>query len=231
MVVPVKTGLFWQIPLFLAILLLPWAGSIDVHVASYFVGPDMRFHAPKWCSYVYTYGPLFGQTLFVTSCLLIGYGLLTKRFSLWFYSCYICLTLIISGGLIGHILCKQFWPRPRPSQSLQFGGKYPYCHPLCRYQGHVEKRLKSMPSGHATWGFYFITLFFVGRRLKNKPLTIAGLGLSLLFGCLLSFGRIVQGGHYLSDVFASAIIMWLIAYALDQLFASRKIALSPQKQI
>ena len=217
-----KQALFWKIPILLFLIFLPFASFLDIHVASYFVGDDLRFHAPKWCSMVYAYGPLFGQTLFVTSVLLSCYGLCTKRFSLWLYAWYISLTLIISAGFIGHLVCKQFWTRPRPTQTSLFGGKYPYCHPLCRYNGYVDKRLKSMPSGHASWGFYFISLFFLGKRLNSRILTIAGLSLALLFGTTLSWGRLAQGGHYFSDVFASAIIMWLVAYCLDRWFAAKK---------
>ena len=170
-----RQGLFWQIPLLLFLMFLPFASFLDLRIASYFVGNDLRFAAPKWCSTVYAYGPLFGQALFVASILLLGYGLCTKRFSLCFYAWYISLTLLIGTGFIGHLVCKQFWTRPRPTQTALFGGKYPYCHPLCRYKGPVDKRLKSMPSGHASWGFYFITLFFLGKRLNNRILSRAGL--------------------------------------------------------
>ncbi len=224
----VKDKLFWQIPLLFALFFFPLAGWFDNQVASFFAGDEGQFGDPLWCSLVYKHAPLFGQALFIVSTSLVGYGLAKKRFSLWFPSLYICLTLLLSGGVIGHLLCKRHWTRPRPYQTIQFGGKYPYSHPLCRYKGPIEKRLKSMPSSHATWGFYFITLFFVGANLKRRPLMLAGIGLALFLGCLLSVGRLVQGGHYLSDVVASALIMWLTAYGLDRWFASLQKRLMPE---
>lgn len=49
--------------------------------------------------------------------------------------------------------------------------------------------------------------------------SLKALGLFLAFGLggFLSIARIVQGGHFITDIFASALIMWYTAYFVDYL--------------
>ena len=45
----------------------------------------------------------------------------------------------------------------------------------------------------------------------------AGLIISFGLGILLSMARIVQGGHFISDVLFAALLMWETAYFVDWL--------------
>ena len=70
----------------------------------------------------------------------------------------------------------------------------------------------SFPSGHAAVAFYLIAPAFLvhGRRprLANSLLT-----LGFLFGACMSITRVVQGGHFASDVMWSAGIVYLTCVA------------------
>lgn len=128
---------------------------------------------------------------------------------------YIFLTLLVGSGLCGHAILKQFWARPRPKQTMLFGGKYPY-HPVWKpYLGDKDRYLRSLPSGHATMGFYFFALYRLGRRMQKRWLAITGLFTALLLGGLLSWVRMAQGGHFFSDITISCLIMWLSACFLE----------------
>ncbi len=66
----------------------------------------------------------------------------------------------------------------------------------------------SFPSGHASIGFYLFVLFFIFRK-KNPKLAYGSLLFALLFGILVGIIRIVQGGHFASDVMWAAGFVYL----------------------
>ena len=81
--------------------------------------------------------------------------------------------------------------RARPRDIIEFNGDQQFtrafeisdqCHKNC-----------SFVSGHAGIGFFFLTFGFI---MRKKWAFIPGLAL----GILLSYTRIAQGGHFLSDV-------------------------------
>ncbi|MBS0655563.1 MAG: phosphatase PAP2 family protein, partial [Verrucomicrobia bacterium] len=74
---------------------------------------------------------------------------------------------------------------------------------------------KSFPSGHSTCGFYFFCVYFLAKRYRYPLLARGAFAFSIILGSLLSLARIVQGGHFISDVVIAAIIMWLTAYFVD----------------
>jgi membrane-associated PAP2 superfamily phosphatase len=210
------TSLWWIIPLALFLVYIPLSSIIDLKIADFF-SVEGRFKAPKWTWSVYTYGLLPGQLLFLGSFFTTLYLFVHKnRSSSFFASLYICLVLIIGGGLVSHAVFKQFWQRPRPKQTTLFGAKYPYCPMWKLYKGKKDRNLRSLPSGHATMGFYFFSLYFVGRRLKKKYLALFGIGMACFLGTLLSFARFSQGGHFFSDSVLSLIIMWETCYWLNR---------------
>jgi membrane-associated PAP2 superfamily phosphatase len=58
-------------------------------------------------------------------------------------------------------------------------------------------------------GFYFFAVAFLGRYYGSKRLLYSGLLMALGLGGSLSYARMAQGGHFLSDVLFSALIVWL----------------------
>lgn len=211
------TSRWWIVPCLLFLCYLPFSSMIDLEVAHFFAVGE-RFRAPKWTWFVYTYGIIPGQVLFVVSCISLCVLFFRNiRSSLFFSSLYICLTLVIGGGLISHALFKQFWQRPRPKQTTLFGGKYPYCPAWKTYTGKKDRHLRSLPSGHATMGFYFFSLYFVGRRLRKKYISVFGMGVGWILGAVLCYARFSQGGHFLSDSILSLFVMWQTCYWLDRI--------------
>lgn len=130
------------------------------------------------------------------------------RGALWF----LLLTLIIGPGLITHTLLKNHWGRPRPVQIQLFGGHEHYVPPLIpsRQDGH------SFPSGHAAAAFYLIGFGWAFPR-RRRVWWIVG----LLAGIGVGYVRIVQGGHFLSDVMFAFIVVWLTNILLARWMRSR----------
>lgn len=124
-----------------------------------------------------------------------------RRGALWF----LLLSLIIGPGLITNSLLKQHWGHPRPVHIQAFGGHEHYVPPLIpsAQQGH------SFPSGHAAAAFYLITFGWVFPRRRRLSWIIG-----MLAGIGVGYVRIVQGGHFLSDIIFAFIVVWLTDWLL-----------------
>lgn len=118
---------------------------------------------------------------------------------------FFTLALILGPGLIVNTVFKNHWGRPRPRQVELFAGPLPY-HQV--WEKGVAGEGKSFPSGHASVGFFLFTPYFVLRRTSKKWARIF-LAAGLCYGALMGLMRIVQGGHFLSDVIWSAGFVYL----------------------
>lgn len=128
-------------------------------------------------------------------CLLAGF----KVRSLWRYwrpSLFLFLLLAIGPGLLVNSVFKENWGRPRPRQVVEFGGDMPF---LPVWQKGVAGEGNSFASGHASIGFYTLAPFFVLRR-RNRFWARVALAAGMTYGALMGAGRMVQGGHFFSDV-------------------------------
>ena len=116
------------------------------------------------------------------------------------------LFLWVSGALnlliIVNLFLKNLWGRARPGEILQLDGKENFS-PWYQISDACTINC-SFVSGDAAVGFSIIVLYLL---IKNKIF----LWMSLILGFSLGFIRILEGGHFLSDVILSAIIMF-IAY-------------------
>lgn len=130
---------------------------------------------------------------------------------------YILLVLIIGPGLLVNSTFKDHWGRPRPREVKEFGGKWEFREV---WEPGVPGKGKSFPCGHCSMGFFLITIYFAYRN-KNKFVKYGAIPLALLHGGLMSFARMMQGGHFLSDTIWSAGLVFLSSilsyYALYEL--------------
>ncbi len=118
------------------------------------------------------------------------------------------LYLLIPYFLI-HKILKPIWGRARPSQINEFSG-IEYFTPI--YDLGFNSAFNSFPSGHASMAFSMLAIYFVIPDAKKGRWGI----ILFLWAVLGSFNRVVMGGHYLSDVLASAIITCFAAVFLKK---------------
>lgn len=129
-----------------------------------------------------------------------------------------CLVLILSvalgPGVLVNGLLKPYWGRPRPRHIVQFGGKQSF-RPWWRPAGPGGGQ--SFPSGHAAMGYVLISgaTLIACRRVWLRRWALAG---TLGYGTLMGLTRIVQGGHFLSDVAWSGLLVTLLTMGLRQAF-------------
>jgi membrane-associated PAP2 superfamily phosphatase len=120
----------------------------------------------------------------------------------------IVLSLLVGPGLLANAIFKDHFGRPRPRDIVEFGGQREFA---AVGEPRMGQKGKSFPCGHATMGFFWLkfTVFYCER---NRRLALGFLLLGLIHGGCLGFGRLAQGGHWLSDVVWAAGISYLVAW-------------------
>jgi membrane-associated PAP2 superfamily phosphatase len=129
-------------------------------------------------------------------------------------SLFLFLFLAIGPGLVVNVVFKDHWGRPRPHEIVNFGGSQQY---LPAWQKGVGARNGSFPSGHASIGFYLMAPYFFLRR-KHKHIAFLFLAGGLSAGSVVGAARIVQGGHFLTDVIWAGGMTYLTGEILAEMF-------------
>lgn len=110
---------------------------------------------------------------------------------------------ILNLLVVVNLLLKNNWGRSRPGDIIQLGGEENFT-PWYQISNSCNTNC-SFVSGDAAVGFSIISLYFL---TKNEIF----FWLSLFFGTSLGLIRIMEGGHFFSDVVMSAIILFLSYY-------------------
>lgn len=123
---------------------------------------------------------------------------------------FLALLLILAPGILANAVFKDHWGRPRPRQVMELGGTMAFHQP---WQPGPAPKNASFPAGHPTVAFYLSAPYFILRREKRRQALFwlwGGFG----YGCVMGAARIIQGGHFLSDVVWSAGFVYLTALVL-----------------
>jgi membrane-associated PAP2 superfamily phosphatase len=142
-------------------------------------------------------------------------GLIMPRLKQWVKpGFFLVLLLVLGPGLVVNVGFKEHWGRPRPRDVIQFNGSRQFQQP---WQPAVDgAKGRSFPSGHSSAAFFMTAPFFIYRR-KRPMLAKTWLAGGAIFGLLMSFARIAQGGHFLSDTIWAWGIVHMLAIVLAAL--------------
>ena len=119
---------------------------------------------------------------------------------------FVVASLALGPGLVVNTLFKDHWGRARPSTIAEFvqpqqAGALRYTPPLLPTDQCPDNC--SFPSGHAALGFWTVSLALLAPPRRRRAALAAAIG----FGLLMGLVRIAQGGHFLSDVAFSGVIV------------------------
>ncbi len=195
--------------------------DLDLQLQRSFYHPDEGWHLNDnvLIQFLYRYSNLPALIISIGSLLVLAVGFSIKKYSIYRKIClYLLLTMIIGPGLIVNSVFKENWGRPRPRHIEEFGGRLEH---LPVIQTGTRGAGKSFPCGHASMGYYFFTLYFIFKA-KRKKLAAAFFVFALVSGTAIGFGRMVQGGHFASDVLWSAGFNYLTAMVLFYLLKLHK---------
>jgi len=118
---------------------------------------------------------------------------------------FVALALAAGPIIVANGLLKETWGRARPREVIEFGGKKIFTPPLTP-SDQCSKNC-SFVSGEASGmysPFFVAALMFPGWR---RELIKGGIAAGLLYGLI----RMIQGGHFLSDVLFAGVFMAISA--------------------
>lgn len=197
--------------------LFPW---IDLEVSSWFYDGDRFFLKYHW------FFQLFYKGLYIAIYITVAI-----LFVLWIYQLiskkelkylnkkailYLFLALIIGPGLVTNTILKDNWDRARPNHVVEFGGQKSFT-PFYKPTNQCDSNC-SFVSGHSAAAFFFLTFAFI---FKSRKIFYV----ALLFGVLVSITRVVQGGHFFSDVVFAFFINYFFFVALYYIMYKKRISL------
>ncbi len=128
---------------------------------------------------------------------------------------FVLVFLALGPGLVINLMLKDTLGKPRPSEIVEFGGRYPYAQFWERGTGNDNG---SFPSGHAAIAFAVMAPWFFLRE-THRRCGGAFLVTGLVWGSVVGAARIVQGGHFLSDILWAGALIYLIGWLLARWFA------------
>lgn len=209
-----------QIAALMAVSIVIVVLDLDRTIARRFYSADNGWflaRKPLW-AWLHQYGTIPG--LVMTIAALIGWcaGRFVPALASLRRPCMVvALTSIIAAGLLVNAVFKQYWGRPRPDQTIEFGGQWHYRHIL---PPGTPGKGASFPCGHCTMGFVFLAMAAFHQR--NKLLAYSGITVGIVSGTLLSVARVVQGAHFLSDTVWSLGFITITATVLCMLPSRRR---------
>lgn len=211
---------FWP-TLFMA-LVLYFHTSIDLQVSQFFYDLYPGFQAGEPWKWIYHWAVVPGLLVGFISFIVLIFQLSPKWQKYRTAALMTFFSLIIGPLVIVNLSLKEYWQRPRPIQLEQYGGKYEYV-PIHKIEFKLQNNhQKSFPSGHASMGFFLLVLWRIASREKKRQWAQIALGLACLVTLSLSWARLAQGGHFISDVLMSGYIVWLVILALEMYCYGRK---------
>ncbi|MGE5148068.1 MAG: phosphatase PAP2 family protein, partial [Candidatus Eiseniibacteriota bacterium] len=132
---------------------------------------------------------------------------------------YLILVFAIGPGLLVNATLKDNWGRARPSQVTEFGGAKQFTPAFVR-SDQCDHNC-SFVAGHPSmlFGFFGVALLVRGRRRRA-----AALAAVTVLGAMAGLGRMMQGGHFLSDVIFAGVFVFAVAWILEKLMLEPKVA-------
>ena len=191
--------------LFILALFVTVGFSLDIYVSSLFYYDNNQFLLQSFDYLSILVRKIFLPILliyifilpFFTKINLIERIFFKHRFS-FVEILFIWVSGIVTLLIFINILLKGFWGRSRPNDVLQFGGSDSFT-PWFKIGESCVSNC-SFVSGDSSVGFMLIVLYFITK--KNIYCYLA-----LIFGSLFGFIRIIAGGHFLSDIIFSNIVV------------------------
>jgi lipid A 4'-phosphatase len=157
---------------------------------------------------LYDYGEFIGLALTAAAVSLFIASMMGKVSRKYAKPCLVViLTVVIGPGILVNGIFKNYWGRPRPAETIQFGGEWEY---RKVWEPGIPGRGKSFPCGHCAMAFSLASgaAFFPLHPVAAAGALVGGVG----YGIVMGVARMAQGGHFPTDVLWSGFfVLSLIA--------------------
>ncbi|HTB21416.1 MAG TPA: phosphatase PAP2 family protein [bacterium] len=204
--------------LFAALTLLFRRTDLDLRAATYFfsgLGRPWPGQQWAWSEALYRWGQAPADLCGGLAWAAFLLSFTSPRLSAWRGpGLYLGLLLLLGPGLLCNVLGKGLAGRPRPLETLAFGGIWEFHRP---FQLGVPGRGASFLSGHAANAWYFLGFVFLLSGRVRSPVLALVAALALAFGTAMSLARVSQGAHWPSDTLLCGAALWTLAAGLSPL--------------
>jgi len=191
--------------------------NADITMARLFYQPGAGFPIGKlqpW-KFLYDFGVYPAYTMGTIALLIVIAGYFrASLISIRRQALFIAILLIIGPGILVNSIFKDHWGRPRPVHVDIFGGNLSFHQP---WLPGPASRNASFPAGHPSAAFYMSAPYFVMREKKQRRKALLWLWGGILYGVVMGIARVIQGGHFVTDVIWSAGFVYLTAMVLAAL--------------
>jgi lipid A 4'-phosphatase len=179
--------------------------GLDLDVARLMLGADGRFllHGVGAFTLIHRAVQYLGPAtvvFFAAAAAAHRYGRPIWGITPW-QAIYVILVVAIGPGLLANTLLKDHSHRPRPGDTQDFGGNLVYAPPF-DFTGGCERNC-SFVAGDPGVGFAFLAPALLLPRRRRS----AGVAGALVLGGAIGLMRMLQGGHYFSDVIFSCLLV------------------------
>jgi membrane-associated PAP2 superfamily phosphatase len=156
---------------------------------------------------LYTWAAVPAFLLAFAALVVFSISFLRANFLVWRKKAlFVLLFLIIGPGLLVNLILKEQVGRARPREIVEFGGPYQFTQ---FWQPGTAGTNSSFPSGHAAIAFALMAPWFPLRGHQRR-LALGFLLGGVFFGLLVGIARILQGGHFASDVLWAGGLLYLM---------------------
>jgi len=189
-----------------AVVFTVWP-QLDLQITALFYSPHDGFALDRLPIVKGVYWGVWGGSrlavisviLLWLASLVVRHGWLAKR-RRWFG--FLALAFALGPGLIADAGLKNHWGRARPHQIEAFGGARHFT-PALEPAAECDRNC-SFVSGHATGAFALMAFGWLAAPRRRAQ----WLGVAALAGSLVGFVRVIQGGHFASDVVFAFYAVW-----------------------
>lgn len=188
--------------------------GIDLWMSGLFFSPEAGFYLKDswWAVAIYDSIPIIAISVGVGALLVLAVNLSRKRQAGPLSNRFLLFTLAalaIGPGLVVNAGFKDHWGRARPRDVTEFSGQKRFT-PALQPTDQCGRNC-SFVAGHPSVVFWLAALgFAASTRKRRNRIFVAAAALGLVAG----FGRIVQGGHFLSDVIFSGLTVFTVVWVL-----------------
>lgn len=197
------------------------APGLDLWASGLFYRPDSGFFLGDWgpARLAYRVVPVIVAINIIGVPLVVLIGRWRGR-PLWGIDLktgvFLVAVLALGPGLLVNAALKDHWGRARPTQITEFGGTHVFT-PALLPAAQCERNC-SFTAGHPSVVFALVAFGFLATGRRRRRAIQASV---LVLGAFSGLGRIVQGGHFLSDVVFSGLLVYGLAWLLYQMIIAR----------
>jgi len=181
-----------------------------------------------WVMFLYRAMPVVGWTYFIGALVVIALGHRWPGrvpFRWRRRASSLALVSAIGSWFIINAVLKEHWGRARPREVIELVASAPHHFSLALVPTDQCFHNCSFTSGHAASGFVIMAVGLMGSVATRRR----WLAIGLVMGAFASAGRVLQGGHFLSDTLFAGVVIWATGWIVREAWL-RRVALRRKRQ-